>query len=63
MDKLCQAISLLTCQRYHIACEPVGMAKDFDFQMPVIYVMFKLTIWVASTTRTVNLNKYTQLRS
>ena len=23
--------------------EPVGMAKDFDFQMPVIYFMFKLT--------------------
>ena len=20
--------------------EPVGMAKDFDFRMPVIYVMF-----------------------
>ena len=43
--------------------EPVGMAKDFDFQMSVVYVMFRLTIWVASTTRTVNLNKYTQLRS
>ena len=43
--------------------EHEGMDKDFDFQMPVIYVMFKLTIWVAKTTRTVDLNKYTQLRS
>ena len=25
------------------------MAKDFNFQMPVIYFMFKLTIWVTST--------------
>ena len=32
--------------------EPVGMAKDFDFQMPVIYVMFRLAIQVASTTTT-----------
>ena len=24
--------------------EPVRTAKDFDFQMPVIYFMFKLTI-------------------
>ena len=24
--------------------EPVGMAKHFYFQMPVLYVMFKLTI-------------------
>ena len=30
------------------------MAKVFDFRMPVIYVMFKLTIRVASTTRTTN---------
>ena len=29
--------------------EPLGMEKDFNFQMPVIYIMFKLTIWVAST--------------
>ena len=29
---------------------PAGMAKDFDFQMPVIYVVFKLTIQVESTT-------------
>ena len=29
--------------------EPVGMAKDFDFQMPKIYVIFKLTIQVART--------------
>ena len=34
--------------------EPVGMAKDFDFQMPVIYVIFKLTIQVASTIETTN---------
>ena len=26
------------------------MPKDFDFHMPVIDVMFKLTYWVASTT-------------
>ena len=26
-----------------------GMAKDFDLQIPAIYVMFKLTIWVAGT--------------
>ena len=32
--------------------EPAGTAKVFDFQMPVIYVMFKLTIRVASATRT-----------
>ena len=24
--------------------EPVGMAKAFDFQMPVVYVTFRLTI-------------------
>ena len=35
--------------------EPLGMAKVFDFQMPVIYVMFKLTIQVASTTETANI--------
>ena len=29
---------------------PVGMAKDFDFQILVIYVVFKLTIQVESTT-------------
>ena len=29
---------------------PVEMPKDFDFHMPVIDVMFKLTYWVASTT-------------
>ena len=29
--------------------EPVGMAKDFDFQMLVILVMFSLTIQVTST--------------
>ena len=26
---------------------PVGMAKDFNFQIPVICVMFILTVWVA----------------
>ena len=39
--------------------EPVGMAKDFNFQMPVIYFMFKLTIWVTSTT-TANFKSITQ---
>ena len=34
--------------------EPVGMAKDFDFQMSVVYVMLKLTIQVASTTTAIN---------
>ena len=34
--------------------EPVGMPKDFDFHMPVIDVMFKLTHWVASTTTAAN---------
>ena len=29
--------------------KPVGMAKDFDSQILGIYVMFKLTIWVAGT--------------
>ena len=36
---------------------PVGMAKDFDFQMLAIYVMFKLTIQVASITTTANLTQ------
>ena len=43
--------------------ERVGMAKDFDFHMPVIYFMFELTIRVASTTTTSNFEKITQLRS
>ena len=30
------------------------MGKDFDFQLPIIHVMFKLTIQVASTTATVD---------
>ena len=34
--------------------EPVGMAKDFDFRMPVIYVMCKLTIQVVCTTTAAN---------
>ena len=34
--------------------EPVEVAKNFDFQMPVIYVIFKLTIRVASPTTTAN---------
>ena len=34
--------------------EPVGVAKNFDFQMPVIYVMFELTIRVASPAATAN---------
>ena len=32
--------------------EPVGMAKVFSFHMPVIYVIFKSTIRVVSTTTT-----------
>ena len=32
--------------------EPVGMAKVFDFQMPVICVIFKSIIQVVSTTAT-----------
>ena len=32
--------------------EPVGMAKVFDFHMPVIYVMFKLYFRVPSTITT-----------
>ena len=34
--------------------EPVEMPKDFDFHMPVIDVMFKLTYLVASTTTAAN---------
>ena len=37
--------------------EPVGMPKDSDFHMPVIdvmFVMFELTYWVASTTTAAN---------
>ena len=41
--------------------EPVGMVKVFDFQMTVLYVMFKLTVRVASTTRTTNFELITQL--
>ena len=37
--------------------EPVGMAKVFDFQMQVIYVIFKSTIRVVSTTKRIILNK------
>ena len=43
--------------------EPVGMAKGFGFRMPVIYVMFKLTIRVSSTTATTNFELITQLQS
>ena len=42
--------------------EPVGMAKQFNFKMPVNYAMFKLTIQIAST-RTTNFVKITQLPS
>ena len=37
---------------------PVGMAKDFDFQMLVIYVVFKLTIQVDNTTTPKDLTIY-----
>ena len=40
--------------------EPVGMAKDFLFQMPVTSVLFKSTVQVASTTTT-NLESISQL--
>ena len=43
--------------------EPVGMAKDFNFQIPVVYVMFKLTIHVTSTLTTTNFAQVKQLRS
>ena len=39
------------------------MAKVFNFQMPVIYVMFKSTIWVVSMTTTAYFKYITQLRS
>ena len=32
--------------------EPVGMVKDFDFQKFVVYVMYELTVQVASTITT-----------
>ena len=41
--------------------KPVGMAKDFNFQMLVIYFIFKLTICVASTT-TANFESVRQLQ-
>ena len=34
--------------------EPVEMARDLDFQMSVIYVIFKSTIRVADTIKTAN---------
>ena len=34
--------------------EPVRMAKDFYFKIPIIYVMFKLIIGIANTTTTAN---------
>ena len=30
--------------------KPVVMGKDFDFQIPSIYVLFKLTIWLKAGT-------------
>ena len=36
--------------------KPVRMAKDFDSQILGIYVMFKLTIWVAGTDDRVIIN-------
>ena len=43
--------------------EPVEIAKDFNFQMVVIFVMFKSTIEVISTTTTTGFAKDTQLQS
>ena len=42
--------------------EPLRIAKDFNFQMAEIYFMFKLTIWVASST-TANFESIRQLQS
>ena len=42
--------------------EPVGMAKDVDFQMPVIYVMLKLTIQVATQQQELILHELQQLQ-
>ena len=40
------------------------MGKDFGFQIPLVYVMLKLTIRVASTTTTTaNSESFVQLRS
>ena len=41
--------------------EPARMAKAFDFQMLIIYDMFKSTIWVISTTTTAYFKYITQL--
>ena len=43
--------------------EPVGISKDFDFQILVIDVMFKLIIQVASSTTATNLTYMLQLRN
>ena len=43
--------------------ETVEMPEDFDFHMPVIDVMFKLTYWVASTTTAASFEYITQLQS
>ena len=41
--------------------EPARMAKVFDFQMSVIYFMFKSTVWVVSTTTMAYFKYITQL--
>ena len=43
--------------------EAVEMPKDFDFHMPEINVMFKLTYWVASTTTAASFEYSTQVQS
>ena len=43
--------------------EPIGMARDFDLQLPVIYIMFKLTIRVKSTTTAANFEGISWIRS
>ena len=67
---LSSAKTNIRCEGIRLACEqgegkerrrgkwkPLEMAKDFDFQMSVIYVIFNFTIQVASTTTTANFEK------
>ena len=39
------------------------MAMHFDFQMPAIDVLFKLTIWMARTAATAKFEQITQLQN
>ena len=42
--------------------EPLRIAKDFNFQIAEIYFIFKLNIWVTSTT-TANFESIRQLQN